>query len=168
MADPAELDRLELELQTPAAREDTQRYLAGTEHTAQQLSRYLKKKRYNPEVVRSTVSWAREYGIVDDGRYAEIYVRSHSRTSPMGNYRLRRELRKRGVASDIVSRVLEERQEDDLFETLVRDVAGKYGGLEHEKARRRAFGYLQRRGFQHHLIMEVLMKALSGAGDEGP
>ena len=102
------------------------------------------------------LKWTCTCGLVDDRRYASIYIRSHSGNSPMGNFRIRMELKKRGISESIMDDVLAERDEHDLYQTLVKTVKKKYGHLEIQTGLRRAKGYLQRRGFQYDLIGRVL------------
>jgi len=74
----------------------------------------------------------------------------------MGNFRIRMELKKRGISESITDDVLAERDEHDLYQTLVKTVQKKYGCLEIQTGLRRAKAYLQRRGFQYDLIGRVL------------
>lgn len=146
--------------QLPRARKDLLRFLAKTEHTSRQIRSYLKKRGYLDSVAADTLNWASSCGIADDERYASIYVRSHTDNSPMGNTRLRMELRRKGVDESIIDRVLNNRDDDDLEMVLVRAVRNRYGHLEGEKAFRRGVGYLRRRGFDSRLILSVLRSAL--------
>jgi regulatory protein len=162
------LQRTALEAQAPAAREDTGRYLARSEHTASQLAGYLRGRGYHAPVVESTVRWARRLGYVDDLRYARSYVRSHrGGRSPMGVRRLRMELRKRGVGREDAEEALAGLRDGEMEEELVSSVSKRYGHLEGEKARRRALGYLSRRGFSYGISRSVVERALGdGAGGE--
>jgi regulatory protein len=165
-ADPADLEVLASECQTPAARRDALRYLSGAEHTMGQLSGYLAGRGYSTAVLEAVVAWAGERGFVDDGRFASVFLDSHTGHSPLGSRRIRQELRKRGVPEAAVDAVLEERDDASLFDTLVETVRRKYGRLPREAAFRRAAGFLSRRGFSAGLSFRVLAKAL-GDGDEG-
>jgi len=159
--DPAQLMEAVLRDQPPAARRDTERFLAGAEHTLQQLRAYLDKRKYHMLVIDDILHWAERTGLVDDHRYASIFIRSHSRNSPMGNFRIRMELRKRGVSDSIIDELLSLREEDDLRCILVKTVRSKYGNLERDKALRRSMSYLQRRGFQYDMIRRIVNEALA-------
>ena len=78
----------------------------------------------------------------------------------MGNYRLRMELKKRGVSSETVDAVLSSRDEEDIHKQLVSEIRNRYGGLEKQKAVRRASSFLARRGFGFQLVREVVEEAL--------
>jgi len=165
-ADPEELSALSVECQTPAARMDAVRHLSRAEHTMGQLSRYLAGRGYSAGVIEAVVRWAGERGIVDDGRFASVFLDSHTAHSPLGARRIRQELRKRGVPEAAVTAALEQRDDASLFDSLVETVRRKYGRLPKDAAFRRAAGYLTRRGFSTELAFRVLAKALDGSGGE--
>lgn len=142
--------------QMPSARIDSERYLSFSERTTLQLRSYLIGRHYLERVADDMLGWACACGLVDDRRYASIYIRSHSGNSPMGNFRIRMELKKRGIPESITDDALAERDEYDLYQTLVKTVNNKYGYLEKQTGLRRAKGYLQRRGFQYDLISRVI------------
>lgn len=166
--DAERLDEAAMKVQPPAARKDTGRYLARSEHTASQLRGYLGGRQYHPSVVDRTVEWASRLGYVDDVRFARSYVRSHrGGRSPMGVRRLRLELRKRGVSAEDAEAALVDSEDRDIEEDLVRGVRKRYGHLPDEKARRRALGYMSRRGFPYDLSRRVVNRALNGGSADG-
>ncbi|MEN8208916.1 MAG: regulatory protein RecX [Candidatus Fermentibacteria bacterium] len=151
-----EIEKAAFQDQLPIARRDAERYLSLSERTSHQLRSYLSGRKYLEKVADELLLWACGCGLVDDRRYASVYVRSHSGKSPMGNFRLRMELKKRGIPDRVTDDVLAERDEHDLYRSLVKTVKNKYGYLERQKGLRRAKGYLQRRGFQYDLISSVI------------
>jgi regulatory protein len=163
VVDPKAMDALVMKHQPPSARRDAERYLSQTERTRRQLSDYLLRRLYHGEVVDGLLDWAEKNGLIDDRRYADAYMRSHSGRSPMGNYRIRMELLKRGVSRDVIDDLLQLRDEDDMFHDLVKLVRSRYGGFAGDKGFRRASSYLQRRGFSHDLCRRILAEALKGS-----
>ncbi len=166
LVDPDEMDLLARREQGSSARRDTERYISGAEHTIRQLRAYLARRSYCGQVIDDMVEWARDTGLVDDGRYAEIYIRSHSSKSPMGNFRLRMELEKRGVDPAKVETILADRREEDLLEKMVALVRSRYGRLEREKGLRRASSFLRRRGFAADFSRKVLERALESTREQ--
>lgn len=163
--DSVMIDEIAVRKQLPAARKDTERYLVGSEHSISQLRIYLLNRNYLERVTGETVDWAERCGLVDDKRYASIYLRSHCNNSPMGSFRLRIELRHRGISDEIINNVLEERDDNDLFEVLVHTVKSRYAHLDREIAFRRGVGYMKRRGFNSDLIMRVIKEAFDNSGE---
>lgn len=139
-------------LQTADARRYTNRYLAGAERSSGQLQGKLEARGYLPEVVRSVMDWAREYGLINDLRYARAFAFGRV----LGSAGLRARLRERGVDESVIGRVVPEASRVSP-ETLVAEVRKRYGSLSDPlAARRRAAGWLMRRGFSSSVIAEVL------------
>jgi regulatory protein len=145
--------------QPQAAANDAGRFLEKAEHTAAQLRDYLLRRGYEPGTADAVVTWASEYGYIDDVRYANLYVKSHTDRSPMGVRRMEAELRRRGVPGGTADRVLADMDDEDLFDTLVCEVRKKYGSLDRDTAWRRGAAWLARRGFDSSLAYRVMKEA---------
>ncbi len=166
IVDTVEIEETAFSEQISAARIDAEKFLSRSEHTMHQLRSYLIRRKYLERVADDLLLWAERCSLVDDRRYASVFIRSHSRNSPMGNFRIRMELRKRGIPDSITDEALSERDEVDLYRTLVKTVNNKYGYLERQTGLRRATGYLQRRGFQHDLISRVIDDAFRNSEEK--
>lgn len=163
--DAAVIEEVAIKKQASTARKDTERYLAKSEHTASQLRKHLLKRKYHEQVIKDTLEWAERSNLVDDERYASIFLRSHSSKSPMGTFRIRAELQRKGINGGIIDSILEEHDDMELFEVLVRTVRSRYSHLDGDRAFRRAAGYLKRRGFNSDLILKVLNSVFNDPGE---
>ncbi len=138
------------------ARRYTNRYLSMMERSSGQLRRKLGERGYMPKVVGDCLAWALEYRLIDDLRYARAFAACHT----LGRAGLRARLRRDGVAENAIEQVLSESAGSQSLDSLAGLVRKKYGGLtDPEKARRRAAGWLARRGFPASLIAAVLERA---------
>jgi regulatory protein len=101
--------------------------------------------------VGAVVSHLREIGLIDDLNYARLWVRSRVKTNPRGALLLRKELRTKGVAADVIEKALEEFKEAydeiELLSRLAESRARKLTHLDRRTRQRRLFNYLLRRGF---------------------
>ncbi len=151
--DPANISLL----QNDCARNDVQRFLSFSERSSGQLRKKVVSLGFSDAVADSTVNWAIKYSMVDDIRFCSIFISSRT----MGTIRLKKELLKRGVAPNIVEEAISSVSEKDSTEELVKQVSRRYGHLEdYETARRRAAGWLSRRGFSSEVSYKVLKEAL--------
>ncbi|MCK5064217.1 MAG: regulatory protein RecX [Candidatus Fermentibacteraceae bacterium] len=163
--DAAVIEEVAIIKQASNARKDTERYLLKSEHTVSQLRKYLLDREYHEQVIKDTLEWAERSNLVNDERYASIFLRSHSSKSPMGKFRIRAELQRKGINGTIIDSILEEHDDMELFEVLVRTVKSRYSHLDHDKAFRRAAGYLKRRGFNSDLILKVMKSVFNDPGE---
>jgi regulatory protein len=144
-------------LQISDARMYANRYLAMAERSTGQLAGKLRERGYMPEVVRGCMDWAREYGLVDDLRYARAFAAGRT----MGRAALRARLRKNGVSEAAVAQATSDMDDAGQTEALTEMIRRKYGCLEdRERALRRAAGWLARRGYPPSIIARVLERAL--------
>lgn len=144
-------------LQTADARKYANRYLALAERSTGQLAGKLRERGYMPEVVSGCLEWAREYGLVDDLRYARAFAAGRT----LGRAALRARLRKNGVPEAVVAEVTAGACDAGQTEALTVIIRRKYGSLnDRERAMRRAAGWLARRGYAPSIIARVLEKAL--------
>ncbi len=144
-------------LQNDCARNDVQRFLSFSERSSGQLRDKVISLGYPDFVAETTVNWAVEYGLVDDRRFCKLFVSSRT----MGRARIKIELSRRKVPQNIIDQVLETVSESESREELVKQVSARYGNLaDHKTARRRASGWLSRRGFSSETVHQVLKEAL--------
>jgi regulatory protein len=135
------------------------------------LARRLVRKSHPPEAVDQAIERLCAVGLLDDARYAAQFVAVYSARG-RGPVRLRADLRRRGVASDVIDRALAEQfppGTDLKAQTvaLARKRAAQLGDLSHGVKRRRLLAYLARRGFRGSEVLEavdeVLMRPASGS-----
>lgn len=106
----------------------------------------------------SAVERMTELGFVDDERYAERYAEELCEVKLFGKRRIRIELQKRRISSDIIRDVLE-RLDDDESERAKELVKRKFGRIEDEADYRRAFSLLERSGYGYNDIKTALREA---------
>jgi regulatory protein len=121
----------------------------------------LKRKGFAPEAVASAVERLGDLGLADDAAFARFWVENRQTYRPRGVNALRDELRRKGVAQDVIVEAIDESgQRDDEAEramTLGRTALRKYADApDYQTFSRRLGGYLQRRGFGFDTVRPVL------------
>ena len=99
-----------------------------------------------------------ELGIINDRRYAEKLCRQLFEIKKLGKYRVRQEMRMKGIPGDIIDETLEEfAEEDDSFARLEELVEKKYERyLVDRKGVEKVKAALARKGYSYGEIREVL------------
>jgi regulatory protein len=159
--------------------------LAHRARTRQELRRKLRQKGFSTPRVDRCLERLEEKGLLDDAAVAAAFVRDRLRHRPRGKARLVSELRSKGVdsdvASDAIATVFDDEEVTDLAlareaaeawlarqsERLAHALASTGPTPEREKARRRLYGYLARRGFHGDALTEALDHAARIAGSAG-
>lgn len=153
--------------------------LSHRARTRRELRKKLMSKRFPAHRVDVCLDRLEERGLLDDEAVAQAFVRDRLRLRPRGRARLVSELRAKGVkrplAQKVVDEVLEEEEVDDgalalevvdrwmarQSRDLVRALAGE--GPDREKARRRLYGFLARRGFRGDALRRAMSRATDAA-----
>ncbi len=162
------LDRLEHEDAMMRARERALRLLAVRPRSRAELERRLLRMVGAPVAQEVVLALERE-GVVDDRRFAELWVRTRRSVRRLGSLRLRAELLQKGVSRETVEATLASLSADD--EAMAAELAQlrlpRYSHLSSDKAARRLAGYLARRGFSTGAVLRALRTVGLRAPDDG-
>ncbi len=120
----------------------------------------LKRKGYHKELIESVVIRLLDEGLLDEERFVRSAIRTGMGARPTGRRRLRYELKKKGVADEIIGESIKEMYSDDDEEALALSLAEarweRLSGLSAEKRLLRLAGYLSRRGFSYKAVRRAL------------
>lgn len=138
-------------------------YLIGdTDRTERDIREKLRKSGYVGVIADRAVETLKEYGYIDDSRYARIYAESMRDGRNKSRRAIEAALCAKGVQRDIISDVMEEidiDEEEQINRILVKK-GYDAGTLSEEDAdtKRRIYGFLARRGFSHNAISNIIRK----------
>ena len=123
-----------------------------------ELKSRLFQKGFGRAAVTSVVSSLRRNNIIDDRKFAKLWVESRMRTNPKGRILLRKELAQKGISAEVIDEVLTGNKETE--EGLAREIAQqkrkRLKNLPKEKARKKLFDSLARKGFDFDIINSIL------------
>ena len=97
-----------------------------------------------------------ERGAIDDRAFAQAWVENRQAFRPRSSLALKMELRKKGVAPETISTVLEDVDEEAAASQAARKALRRLHGLSHEEFRQRLGALLARRGFDYSIIRPVV------------
>lgn len=133
----------------------------------------MERKGVASEAAGSVLDRFEEVGLVDDVGYAEAFVESRHRVRGQGGRAIAFELRRRGVADEVVAEAVGALDTDQQFETacrVARARLGRLSGLATEVKVRRLAGLLARKGYSGDVtaraVRHVLDSAEMDAADE--
>ncbi len=142
------------------------RLLSRRPRTVEELRDRLDKKDISPPDISNCIRWLEERGLLDDASFARAFTRDRVRISPRSPFLIRQELGRKGVSSSLAARAVEQVLEEEGLQApdlavqaarawVIRQSAHTRSCLlaerfskEREKARRRLYGFLSRRGFR--------------------
>lgn len=103
-----------------------------------------------------------ERGYLDDAKFAEIFVRSRANLRNYSTRRMKLELQKKGVSSDIIDQVLSESDDFDENVALKNLIAKKQNRYDDEQ---KLIAYLARQGFTYDAIRSAINQQKSDTID---
>jgi regulatory protein len=117
----------------------------------------LKDNDYPEEVIRAVVRRLQRDGLVDDERFAQIWVENRAEFHPRSHRALAYELRQKGIPEEVITETLAETIEDkELAYKAGLKQSRKLKNLEWPDFRRRLGGFLARRGFSYDVVAPVV------------
>jgi len=139
------------------ARERALYLMESRDHSYSELFDKLEKN-YNEDVCFEVCSRLAELGIINDKRYAQKLCRQLFEVKKLGEYRVRQEMRMKGIPREIIDETIDEfSEEDDSFSRLEELVEKKYERyLVDRKGVEKVKAALARKGYSYGEIKEVL------------
>lgn len=162
--DPERLQEVELADGVSRAMTEAHRLIDHRMRTRRELAVRLRSKGRPDEVIDQVLDRLEHAGLIDDGRFARLWIDERLRRRPAGLSLLRRELRQKGIDAEVVDAALEdsasrEGESERAYEALRRQ-SHRYARLDRDAAHRRMVAFLGRRGFGQAVIYQVVHRVL--------
>ena len=139
---------------------------------ARELADRLRKKGAEEGTIEAVIAGLGSAGLVDDNKFARLWIESRMSLKPMGASRLRSELIAKGIDRDIIDSVLstfkDEMDEEDAALRLAQKKLRLLRGLDTKTARRRLAGFLSRRGFSAATVAATLRRLVRASNEDDP
>ena len=128
------------------------------------LKDYLKKKNFDNKVIAKTIDKLREYGFIDDEKFAKNYFESLSTSK--GKRAIANKLKSKGVSNEIVESLLENVEEDDEIEmaTALAEKFVKNRQID-AKIKQKCLAHLIYKGYDYSVAQKATNNALQNKGE---
>lgn len=119
------------------------------DRTCHEVREKLSKEDYQEDIIEEVIGFLCNDGFLNDRRYAEYYVVCYE--NRRSRYRIKTELRSKGISDDIISEVLLDSDESQAYEKALSKQLAKYGLSDIEEAdyqtKSKIFASLYRQGY---------------------
>ncbi len=164
--DPERLREVALADGVARAMAEAHRLIDYRMRTRRELTVKLKSRDLREDVIAEVLDRLENVGLIDDERFARQWIDERLRRRPAGQSLLRRELRKKGISGEVIEIVLEEREDgtgeaetERAYDALRRQLY-RYARTDRDTAHRRMVAFLSRRGFEPHVVYNVVHRVL--------
>jgi regulatory protein len=137
------------------------RLLAAKQRSVEELrERLLEGRGATQAIVEEIIGRLREYGYLDDARYAHSYASLRVQQRPIGRQRLERDLRMKQIDKTTVDAALDsvfaEKPEAELIQQAIEKRVRLRGRPKTRAEAKKLFDHLLRQGFAYELVSEKL------------
>lgn len=142
--------------------------LTGQARSRKQLADKLAQRNVPEEIATRLLDRFEEVGLVDDEAFARMWVESRQPGKGLAGRALAQELRRKGIADEIVKETIAQIDPEDEVEAARRLVARKMrsmAALAPDVATRRLVGMLARKGYAPGLAYSVVREAVQSRED---
>lgn len=146
------------------------RRLSAAPRTRAELEQDLARRGADPRVAAAVLDRFEEVGLIDDAAFASSWVESRHRGKALARPVLKRELRTRGVAPEVIDAALASVDDDDEWQRareFARRKARLKPGEDPRKATGRLAGQLARKGYSASVCFAVAREALGAVIEQG-
>lgn len=125
----------------------------------------LKFKDYNNYIISKVIDFLKEFDLLDDEKYALMYCKEKALHKSWGKYRIKTELKKKGVEENIIlSAINSNFPEEENYSLAYNSALKKYNQIKYkkdqQKIRNSLISFLQRNGFEYGIIKEVIKEII--------
>ncbi len=145
--------------------------LTGRARSRKELADRLKTKNVPEDIAGRLLDRFEEVGLIDDEAFARLWISDRHRAKGLAPRALSHELRRKGVADEVVREALDEMDpgaEETAARALVRKKLKSMSRLDDQTATRRLVGMLARKGYGSGLAFSVVRDEVEAAGRQCP
>jgi len=134
------------------------RYLAYRPRSQSELRERLARRGFDGDSIETAIARLKEQGLVDDLAFAQFWKENRQSFSPRSRWLVRRELKAKGIADELIERVVVDVDDEESAYQAAIAKARSLPLADYEGFRLRLGEYLKRRGFGYGVIKNTLKK----------
>lgn len=145
------------------------RYLSYRPRSESEVRARLRRHRFADEYIGAVIDRLKEQGLVDDEAFARFWVENRASFSPRSRRLTGLELRRKGVAGEVIDRVVGEGDDAESAYRAAASRVRRWPRADYDSFRRKLAGYLRRRGFGYEVTKNTVERIWQepGNGAEG-
>jgi regulatory protein len=134
------------------------RYLGYRPRSEAELRERLQRRGFPPEHVDKVIEKLKEQGLLNDESFARFWTEDRATFRPRSRGLTRSELRKKGIAEETITQVVEEIDEAESAYAAAVSKAHRLQTVDYQEFRKRLVDFLRRRGFSYDIISRTVRR----------
>jgi len=127
-------------------------YLGYRPRSESELRERLHRRGFNGDTLEAVITRLKEQRYIDDIAFAQFWQDNRQSFSPRSQWLTKLELRRKGIADNIIDQVVNDIDDDDSAYQAALSKARGLASTDYQSFRRRLGEYLRRRGFSYGVI----------------
>jgi regulatory protein len=140
------------------------RYLSYRPRSEFELRERLYQRGFDGDSVEAVLTKLKEQGLVDDIAFAQFWKDNRESFSPRSRWLTKLELRRKGVAQEVIDQVADVIDDDNSAYRAARNKARSLPKSDYQSFRHRLGEYLKRRGFSYGVINHTVERVWQEQG----
>src|ERR687894_2580988 len=153
---------MRVERETERAIQLAYRAVGYRDRTVAELRTFLERKRVEPDAITDAVEELTAAGFLDDARFARRFADDKRELERWGSERIARDLHRRGIAPDLIERVIADRSREAELGTALLLLEQRLPAPRDDRERDRAWRLLVRRGYDAEVAYEAVRRHENG------
>jgi regulatory protein len=142
------------------------KFLNYRARTNKEISQKLEEKGFSPLQVQQVTQKLIDAGLVEDTRYAQLWVENRNEFHPRSQRLMRLEMKQKGIEEATIESALGDSADDaELATRAAKQQLRKYSHLDWPEFRQKLGAFLMRRGFSYGTIAPVVLSAWESVKD---
>lgn len=135
------------------------KYITIRLRSKKEISDYLLKKNFSSEIVIAAINKLEKNKYLDDDKFASAFIKDKLNFTTMGDYKIKLELSRLGVASDIIEKNInmidQELLEAKIKKIIEKDIQKnkKYNGRE---LKNKIYSHLLSQGYSQSIVINII------------
>jgi len=141
-------------------------YLSYRPRSEFELRKRLNQRGFERDVIEAVITRLKEQGLVDDVAFAQFWKENRDTFSPRSRWLTGLELRRQGVADDVIDSVVDGVDDSDNAYRAAYSRMRRLPLSDYQTFRQRLGDYLKRRGFSYGIITDTVKRLWRELGQE--
>ena len=124
----------------------------------------LNKRGFSEDIINELTADFKKRGLLDDAKFAKMWLENRINLKPMGKLRLKQELKAKGVSEfdidDAIDNLKDQFDECQAAKALAQKRMRQLSGLDKITIVRRLSGFLGRRGFSYESVAKAVKEVV--------
>lgn len=152
----ADIAALKVEDDYEKAKHTALNFISYRPRSIAEVEKNLRGKAYGDETIKKVIDKLTDLELLSDEAFVRYWVEQRSTFKPRSQMALRSELLKKGVAMAAIDAVVSDVDEPAVAMQAAQKQAYRWRDLSEDEFRKKATGFLQRRGFRYGIVRETL------------